>query len=215
MKRKLIFLAAAAAVAATAAGGSLAALNTTTENNAGAATTGISLKDIGISVANATGTVGGDVATNPGGEWDNATSFVTNTMTGGYTVYTKVVIDHRFDDLDSDMAFAYIGDSYETGTVLDEDAETVNDWIVFYADDEQTVMYYTKPLAPGESTTDFLDGIYFSPEMGNDYAGASYSVDITVTAVQYDNGYGAIASELGVFPTFDEDGNITAVSERR
>ena len=28
-------------------------------------------------------------------------------------------------------------------------------------DDEQTVMYYTKPLAPEQTTTNFMDGIHF------------------------------------------------------
>jgi hypothetical protein len=74
-------------------------------------------------------------------------------------------------------------------------------------------MYYTKPLATGESTSSFLDGIHFSEELGNRYIGSSYSVEIEVTAVQADNGIDAIAAELGVFPTIGDDGVITAVSE--
>jgi len=30
------------------------------------------------------------------------------------------------------------------------------DWIIGYEDDEQMVMYYTKPLAPEQTTTNFI-----------------------------------------------------------
>ena len=89
------------------------------------------------------------------------------------------------------------------------------DWIIGYEDDEQTVMYYTKPLAPEQTTTNFMDGIHFKESMGNGFADAVYTLEYEVTAVQANNAKDAIAAELGVFPEFDENGTILSVSETR
>lgn len=61
------------------------------------------------------------------------------------------------------------------------------DWIIGYEDDEQTVMYYTKPLAPEQTTTNFMDGIHFKESMGNGFADAVYTLEYEVTAVQANN----------------------------
>jgi hypothetical protein len=234
MKKKYMLMGAAAVVVvSTVIGGTLAALNTNTENGAGAAETGISLKNIGVAFADA-GDEGSEITDHmPGGTWTNTQSSVINSVENGYTIYAKVVIDRYWSreedgieeylDLASEnMAKAYIGETYPgADTQLLSLAETqeeqyiVNDWLVGYADDEQIVMYYTKPLAEGEQSSDFLSGIYFVPEMDNRYTDTTYHVDITVTAVQADNGSDAIAAELGVFPSFDEQGNMIAVSETR
>jgi hypothetical protein len=234
MKKKYILMGAAAVVAvSTVVGGTLAALNTNTENGAGAAETGISLKNIGIAFVSA-GEEGTEITEHlPGGSWSNPQSSVINSVENGYSIYAKVEIDRYWSKNDDNgekyldyaadnMAKAYIGESY-TGTESQlplqidgqEEAYIVNDWLVGYADDEQIVMYYTKPLAEGEQSSDFLSGIYFAPEMDNSYTNTTYHVDITVTAVQANNGADAIAAELGVFPSFDDEGNIIAVSETR
>jgi hypothetical protein len=217
----------AAAVAATAVvGGTLTALNINTENGVGAAQAGITLKNIGITIANVDSDGTDDITVMPNADWNNDNSFIINNTDKGYTVYVKVVIDHTAQDPDGnyddnpDFAKLYIGDSYDAAdaTVISDaagenEAYIVNDWLVFYSDSDQTVMYYTKPVAAGDSTSSFLDGIHFSEELGNSYIGYSYNLDIEVTAVQSDSGKDAMAAELGVFPSIDADGVITAVSE--
>ena len=94
-----------------------------------------------------------------------------------------------------------------------KEGETVNGWMITHADDEQITMYYTKPLAPNENTTDFLSGIEFDRQMGADFADAEYELSYQVTAVQAENSEAAIAAELGVFAEFAPDGTMVAVSE--
>jgi hypothetical protein len=232
VNKLLALRAGAAAVAATAVvGGTLTALNINTEDGVGAAQAGITLKNIGVTISNID-SISTDVETvYPNADWVNENNHIINSSENAYPVYVKVVIDHNWKDNDgnyvessdiddsvSDTARLYVGDSYDTGRVISDvasesDAYTVNDWIVFYSDAEQTVMYYTKPVAAGEQTTGFLDGIYFSDEMGNSFIGTSYSIDITVTAVQSDSGKDAMAAELGVFPSIDGSGVITSISE--
>ena len=92
---------------------------------------------------------------------------------------------------------------------------TENGWLVQYADEEQIVLYYTKPLqASGESTsTNFMDGISFDEELGNQYADKELALEYVVTAVQANNSEAAMAAEWGMFPVFDANGVLTGVYE--
>ena len=195
MKKKYMLMGIAAVlILATMVGGTLAALNTKSEK----AVANISIKSVGVTVI-------GDqpVALADGGEKEPVTivpgetiimpKAVQNDIPDGYDVYVKVVIYHAWDTKSGGLVSA--GEAYE--------------------DDEQTVMYYTKPLAPEQTTTNFMDGIYFKESMGNGFADAVYTLEYEVTAVQANNAKDAIAAELGVFPEFDENGTILSVSETR
>lgn len=197
MKKKYMLMGIAAVlILATMVGGTLAALNTKSEK----AVANISIKSVGVTVI-------GDqpVALADGGEKEPVTivpgetivmpKAVQNDIPDGYDVYVKVVIYHAWDTDD-----IYVHNQ---------------DWIIGYEDDEQTVMYYTKPLAPEQTTTNFMDGIHFKESMGNGFADAVYTLEYEVTAVQANNAKDAIAAELGVFPEFDENGTILSVSETR
>lgn len=233
MKKKYITLGVAGVlILLTTVGGTLAALNTDTEGGAGAATAGISLENIAIDIT-------GDAKITrelytadlvPGGVWQNPYHAVCNTAADGYTIYAKVVVDRywtertegetpgEYADISSEVAEAYVGrDGEQIYDMVDTETEqyVLNDWIVTYADEEQMVLYYRKPLKSGECSSDFLTGILFRPEMGNAYADKEYHIEITATAVQANNSKDAIAAELGVFPAFDEEGNLTWVSESR
>ena len=234
MKKKYITLGVVGVLALlTTVGGTLAALNTDTKGGVGAATAGISLENIGIDITEDTKVTQKMEATGmtPGGEWKNPYRAVCNTAEGGYSVYAKVVVDRywtegtendtegTYADISSEVTEAYVSGtgSKTVYNAVEEEAKQyiLNDWIVTYADDEQMILYYRKPLKSGESSSDFLTGIRFLPEMGNAYADKDYHMDITVTAVQANNSEDAIAAELGVFPTFDGKGNMTWVSETR
>ena len=121
-------------------------------------------------------------------------------------MYVKVVIYHAWDTKSGGLVSAGEADDIYVHN---------QDWIIGYADDEQPAMYYTKPLAPEQTTTNFMDGIHFKESMGNGFADAVYTLEYEVTAVQANNAKDAIAAELGVFPEFDENGTILSVSETR
>ena len=131
---------------------------------------------------------------------------VQNDIPDGYDVYVKVVIYHAWDTKSGGLVSAGEADDIYVHN---------QDWIIGYEDDEQMVMYYTKPLAPEQTTTNFMDGIHFKESMGNEFADAVYTLEYEVTAVQANNAKDAIAAELGVFPEFDENGTILSVSETR
>ena len=191
MKKKYMLMGIAAVlILATMVGGTLAALNTKSEK----AVANISIKSVGVTVI-------GDqpVALADGGETIIMPKAVQNDIPDGYDVYVKVVIYHAWDTKSGGLVSAGEADDIYVHN---------QDWIIGYEDDEQMVMYYTKPLAPEQT-------IYFKESMGNGFADAVYTLEYEVTAVQANNAKDAIAAELGVFPEFDENGTILSVSETR
>lgn len=180
MKKKYMLMGIAAVlILATMVGGTLAALNTKSEK----AVANISIKSVGVTVI-------GDqpVALADGGEKEPVTivpgetivmpKAVQNDIPDGYDVYVKVVIYHAWDTKSGGLVSAWEADDIYVHN---------QDWIIGYEDDEQTVMYYTKPLAPEQTTTNFMDGIHFKESMGNGFADAVYTLEYEVTAVQANN----------------------------
>ena len=201
MKKKYMLMGIAAVlILATMVGGTLAALNTKSEK----AVANISIKSVGVTVI-------GDqpVALADGGEKEPVTIVPGETIIMPKAVQNdipEVVIYHAWDTKSGGLVSAGEADDIYVHN---------QDWIIGYEDDEQMVMYYTKPLAPEQTTTNFMDGIYFKESMGNGFADAVYTLEYEVTAVQANNAKDAIAAELGVFPEFDENGTILSVSETR
>ena len=193
MKKKYMLMGIAAVlILATMIGGTLAALNTKSEK----AVANISIKSVGVTV----------IGDQPVALADIMPKAVQNDIPDGYDVYVKVVIYHAWDTKSGGLVSAGEADDIYVHN---------QDWIIGYEDDEQMVMYYTKPLAPEQTTTNFMDGIHFKESMGNGFADAVYTLEYEVTAVQANNAKDAIAAELGVFPEFDENGTILSVSETR
>ena len=59
--------------------------------------------------------------------------------------------------------------------------------------------YYSEPLAPGETTSEVLRSVSFDKTMGNEYQGATATVDVEAEAVQTANN-GASATEAAGWP---------------
>jgi len=143
---------------------------------------------------------------------------------GDYNSYIKAVIykgwvdpqgqyvDTSKTEMMEDEAFVIVDNKKMAWNNIKE-GDALNGWLVGHIDDEQIVLYYTRPLSVGEITSPFIDGTSFSDKLNNDYADSSYDVRFEVTSVQEFGGKDAIASAFGIMPTFDKDGNITAVSE--
>lgn len=224
MKKKYLLMGAAGVlVLSTVVGGTLAALNVNTENGAGAATADISVKSIDVSInqggTGAAESETGDVKAEPGGDLMISRN-VTNTASDGYDAYIKAVIYKSWTDatdkyIDTSATPNLQEDIVYAGNTQLTQGQIVNGWYVGYADDEQIVLYYTKPIASGTSTQDFIDKVSFSDKLNNAYTKAEYQMDFEVKAVQKNNGVDAIAAELGVFPHFAQDGTITSVEETK
>ncbi len=237
MKKKYLLMGIAGAlVVCTTAAGSLAALNAETENSA---TATISVDNIGVEITekNKAGkyqdayTLDSQGIT-PGTTVKigrNVTNTIGNAEGNAYDVYVKAVIYKSWEkDIDQDGTpdyidvsatedltedVVYLGDTAVEKVAWDEaEATVINDWVVGYADEEQIVLFYKEPISLGETTTEFISNVLFSPELNNDYTNATYQLDFEVTAVQKNNGVAAIAAELGVFPHFSEDGKGTILS---
>ena len=217
MKRKLILMCVAGVLVMTAIiGGTLAGFNTSTESKG---VTNITVKELGITMVG-TGTEANQQADSigkgatPGGEVALQHS-VTNNVEGGYSLYTRVTIDKKWNDesLDPAKIRLYVEDK-ETNTKKELLAgTTVNYWIVWYADDEQVIMYYTKPLAQGASSSNLIDAVSFDAQMDNSYAGKSAEISFSADAVQQIAAEDSIPSEWGVYPTIDANGVITSIEE--
>lgn len=236
MKKKYLLMAAAGVlVLSTMIGGTMAALNTSTENGAGAASVEVSVKEIGVGIRGNGQESEVKIPDAVPGEEVSYPAFVTNDTAEGYSIYAKVVLNKYWTELSTmeregeyadlpadEFATVFVSDGTDVSQkteipkVSGTDGQVkINDWLITYADDEQIVMYYTKPLEAGEKSENFMDSISFSNQMGNDYTDKEYHIGITVTAVQTASGEDAIAAELGVFPVIDENGIITEIRETR
>lgn len=213
MKKKLILMCVAGVLVMTAIiGGTLAGFNTSTENKG---VTNITVKALGIEML---GTDNGNIAqasggkAKPGGDMELVKN-IQNNVDGGYTLYTRVTIDKKWSDeaLDASKIHLYVGSGDNKVELLA--GVTVNDWIVWYSDAEQVVMYYTKPLAQGESSTNLMETLSFDADMDNAYAGKEALITFSADAVQTIAAEDSIPSEWGVYPVFDGNGNITAIEE--
>lgn len=230
MKRKYILMGFAGLLcASTVIGGTLAALNESTDEGAKAE---ISVKTIEIeTTGTATQTEEITNKAMPGGRYETPMN-VYNSATDGYDLYAKVEIYKYWNDaegnLDSSVATIETGDAsyaYVDGSIAGAETnaygfEVVNDWLVQYADEEQIVLYYTKPLSSDtnsahHASTNFMDAIAFDSSIGNEYADQTLMLEYVITAVQANNGEAAMASEWGMFPVFDSNGTLVGVFEGR
>ena len=226
MKKKYLLMGAAGVlVLSTMIGGTLAALDTATTEGA---TADISVKSIGVTMNNASGSdvVDGSIVLDagavPGGDY--ACSYnVSNNVADGYDIYVKVEIYKYWaeDALESkydSIFFNYDDEKVTYPQEMEESYFTENGWLVQYADDEQIVLYYTKPLKASDdvalnTSTNFMDGISFDEALGNAYTNKKLNLEYVVTAVQANNSEAAMAAEWGMFPVFDENGVLTGVYE--
>lgn len=221
MKKKIILMSIAAVLVLTAViGGTLAGFNTESEQGK----TDITTKSLGISLAGSNTSLGGEkLAVNismPGAEVEMP-YHVTNNVKEGYELYTRVTIYKYWEsqnDLDPARIHLYVKDAEGNRVELtaDEEADSavrVNDWFVQYADDEQIILYYAKPLVAGENTENVLDFITVDAEVGNAYTNQNIVLEIQADAVQKIAADASIPSEWGVYPVFDADGSIVSIAE--
>ncbi len=96
---------------------------------------------------------------------------------------------------------------------INTDANERERWIVQKVTDEHIILYYTKPLAQGESTKNFMDQIMISEKIKNAYADLGIALEFETDGVQIFAAEDAFVSEWGVLPAFDEDGYILEVAE--
>ena len=220
MKKKLILMCIAGALVMTAViGGTLAGFNTETKSKG---VTDITVSTLGIKMLgdsdseepDATAKADGkDIKVVPGGDTVIQHNIV-NDVEGGYDLYTRVTIDKKWKDdssLDPEKIRVYAGEGDSKKELLA--GNTINNWVVWYSDAEQVVMYYTKPLASGEATANFIDSISFSADMKNEYADAQVELAFSADAVQVIAAEDSIPSEWGVYPEFNENGEITKIVE--
>lgn len=229
---------AGAMVVTAIAGGTLASLNTNTENGVGAGVAEITTKEIQVSLEGMTKekAILDDSDMTPG-SFLNLERSIKNDTSDGYEIYVKVnVFKYWVDETkekekaifeqsgsyytyDAELEPEYAGFCYGDGHLnydqVQIGTQAENNWLVAYEDEEQITLYYTKPIKAGERSTDFLEGISFSTGIDNAYTGKTLALEFEVNAVQANNSADAIAAEWGVFPSFDENGNILSVSETR
>ena len=163
-----------------------------------------------------------DVTATPGGDYDLSLNAVNAGGKLDYASYFKAVIYKEWNDangyIDPVESEAITEDRVRIGdTYLDEvePGDVVNGWIVASVDEEEIVLFYTKPVEVGKATTPFIDGVTFAENLNNRYTQATYNLDFEVTAVQTVSGEAAFASSFGVYPVIDKNGNIVSVSEEK
>lgn len=212
MKKKIVLMSIAAVLTMTAIiGGTLAGFNTQSRQGK----TDITTKALGIDL------VGDSIAVEaymPGAEV-SVPYYVVNDVEDGYDLYTRVTIYKHWDDftLDADKISLYVKgtDGKAVELTADENGGSVqvNNWFIQYADDEQIILYYARPLASGEATEHVLDSLVVDAKIDNTYANQKVILEIQADAVQKIAAESSIPSEWGVYPSFDENGNIVSIAE--
>lgn len=217
MKKKLILMCVAGVLVMTAIiGGTLAGFNTAAENPA---VSNISTKELGISLEGgsmpeAKGALAVEkLHGNVPGSQEELVYYIRNNAEKGYTLYTRITIDKKWanPELDPSKIHLYMGDVEDPVELTA--GQTVNDWIIWYSDEEQVIMYYTKPMEPGDETTDLIDLVGFDADMNNEYTDSEVLLTFTADAVQTIAAEDAMPSEWGVYPVFGTDGIITSIAE--
>lgn len=126
--------------------------------------------------------------------------------TGEIPLYARVTIDKFWLDGEGNKI------PLENGDMIRIEVSDNSQWIVKENNAEQVTMYYTKPLGSDQETSNVMENIKLSPEMGNDFADKKFQLDIRVDAVQTTGAEAAILSEWGVAAQFDGD-TITDIVE--
>lgn len=224
MKKKLILMGVAAAlVTATLIGGSLAYFQATGQR----VKQQINTKNLGIQF-NEVGKDGSgkDIYTQipngtvyvkeilPGAEIQKEVC-ITNTQ--NTDLYTRITISKYWGSFKGSEFIKdgnKIAEKIKIPAVQDKDnSGDKARWILQKEDNEQMVLYYTKPLAPGENSKIFMDLIQISQDLQNDYADLGIELKMQADAVQILAGQDAIMSEWGVLATIDDQGYITKIEE--
>ncbi len=210
MKKKLILLCLAAVlVAAATVGGTLAGFNTEAQQKGVAQ---ITTKSLSIEIQEEKQEVRLEKTAKPGDTVSFSRNII-NSEEEGYDLYTRVTIYKRWnrDGLEADKIHLYLGEK----ELIAENAEAIREagWILWYQDEEQTVLYYRLPLAPGEASAEVLSALAIDENTDNAYAGAEVLLEFEVDAVQKIAAQDAIVAEWGVYPEFDENGCLVSISE--
>lgn len=216
MKKKLVLMVVAGVLAVTAIiGGTLAGFSARTENQA---ITNVGTKALSVGLRAGDGNQlaeSEETYTAPKAAPGSKVAVPYNvTNSGEYDIYVRVVVNKYFSTADGEKIFDENFDAELIELGLPDLVQ--NGWIVASQDSEELVLYYTKPLAPGESSTDFLETLSISTQANNQYADLKVGFDVKTDAVQVANAAKAMPSEWGVYPEFvkDADGNDTDVIQK-
>ena len=197
MKKRLALLAVAVALVAFAAvGGSLAY----TQVTGSAVDTQINTKTLSIALNSADASVKKSVTLKGAVPGDSIGKDISVTNSADTTLYTRVTIQKAWkaDDLDASL--------------LTFDVNKSGDWIVI-DNGESIVLYYTKPLAAGQSTDSALSAVKISKDADNSYTDQTVELSVTADAVQSYDAATAMMSAWGVSAGFDGNGILTSVTE--
>lgn len=149
---------------------------------------------------------------------------VENNSDGDFPQYVRVVVDKYWLDEEGNKDQSANPEYITLGAK--------SDWLKVESEDdkEQTVYYYTKPLAKGE-VADLLESVsldkgvlieYSKTEVDEDgnklvtisgYEGKSFRIDVKVDAVQTHHAKDAILGAWGIDVTIDNAGTITSINE--
>ena len=117
--------------------------------------------------------------------------------TGASAAWVRVKLKPAIELADD----AVLPDGFTVNTGLVKPDVNTDDW----TEGEDGYFYYKEALKPGETTAPVLNSVTFDVAMGNEYQGATATVDIVAQAVQVDNNgktvmdaQGWPASETGV-----------------
>lgn len=136
-----------------------------------------------------------------------------------YDLYTRVKITKYWGKADQAADGQVTGftkdttkDASKITLKLDEENWLVPD-IEVGDSSEEVILYYKKPLAAGETTTDFLKGLQIDTALGNAYTDTDIMLEIETDAVQKIAAQDAILTEWGLAAEFDDAGNLISVAE--
>lgn len=214
MKKKIILMAAAATLAVTAfAGSSLAyfqADGREVRQQINTPTLGITLVDGNQSDAPDSYTfeniMPGAKVSFDGAENKNHQLLVENDEE--VTLYTRVTIKKYWGD---GQGTEFEKDYQADPSLIELDPG--NDWYVMNQDSETTCLYYKYPLEAGEVTDSILKNLTISPELKNEFTGKKIRMTVEADAVQFASAEDAILTEWGVYPVFNENGEILSIEE--
>ena len=188
MKKKILLAAAIVICFAMAASGTLAYFSTTAK-----ATNVITSGGIGIEIREWT-IVDGEVAEFPKEGLEgvmpgtSASKVVKIENTGPNEAWIRVKVESSIKDANNRP----LASTLENGTPVIH-FDILRDWI----DGGDGYYYYSKPVAPGDFTTELLKADTFAPQLGNEYQNCKANLVVYAQAVQTANNGSTVQDAKG------------------
>ena len=130
--------------------------------------------------------------------------------TGDYPLYARITVkkywsDDNKKDYDGNSALITLLSKNKDNWIIDEKTDAKNKEVVYF--------YSKQPIAPGETSTEFISQLAISENVTAKERTKTFKVDCQVDAIQNVDVKNAVMAEWGLDANLSKDGTLSIVNE--